>query len=45
MVIGIAACRVYLGVHYVSDIATGVLFGATWSLCVIAALLQGPAAS
>ena len=34
LVIGVAISRVYLGVHYPSDVVAGLLLGSVWSLLV-----------
>jgi undecaprenyl-diphosphatase len=36
MVVGIGVSRVYLGVHYPSDVAAGYFVGAVWLAAVIA---------
>jgi len=32
LAIAVAASRVYLGVHYLSDVVAGLLWGAAWAL-------------
>lgn len=41
LITSIALSRVYLGVHYPSDVAGGVLLGATWTLLVAYSLRHG----
>ena len=42
LVAGVAVSRVYLGVHYPSDVVVGVLLGATWA-AVASSLIPGAA--
>ena len=43
LVLGIALSRVYLGVHYPTDVGAGVALGAAWTLTVALSLRGGPA--
>jgi undecaprenyl-diphosphatase len=40
-ILAIGFARVYLGVHYLSDVVAGVLLGAVWAIVVGVALGSG----
>lgn len=43
LTLAVAASRVYLGVHYPSDVAAGIVAGALWTTCLMTALPKGRA--